>query len=241
MKKVILFDLDGTLLPMDQERFTKAYFYALLKKLGELGLPAKTEEERKALGAAVWSGTCAMMNNDGSCTNEERFFLDFSTILNTDISYLKPQLDVFYQNEFNSVAAVCDKNPLVPEIISELKGKGYRLAVATNPLFPLRANERRLAWAGLSLSDFEYCTCYENSRFCKPKLEYYKDILAVLEVSPKECLMVGNDVREDMVARELGMDVFLIADYIINVENRDIGEFPHGSWKDFETYINENQ
>lgn len=241
MKKVILFDLDGTLLPMDQDKFTKAYFYALLKKLAELGLPSQSEEERTALAKAVWSGTYAMMNNDGSCTNEERFFLDFSTVLNIDISHLKPQLDGFYKDEFNEVSVVCDKNPLVPKIISDLKGRGYRLAVATNPLFPLRANEARLSWAGLSLSDFEYCTCYENSRYCKPKLEYYRKILDILGVSAADCLMVGNDVREDMAVKELGMDVFLITDYILNVENRDIDEFPHGSWADFEEYINKTQ
>lgn len=241
MKKVILFDLDGTLLPMDQDKFTKAYFYALLKKLAELGLPAQSEEERTALAKAVWSGTYAMMNNDGSCTNEERFFLDFSTVLNIDISHLKPQLDGFYKDEFNEVSAVCGKNSLVPKIISDLKGRGYRLAVATNPLFPLRANEARLSWAGLSLSDFEYCTCYENSRYCKPKLEYYRGILDILGVSAADCLMVGNDVREDMAAKELGMDVFLITDYILNVENRDIDEFQHGSWADFEEYINKTQ
>ena len=241
MKKVILFDLDGTLLPMDQDKFTKAYFYALLKKLAELGLPAQSEEERTALAKAVWSGTYAMMNNDGSCTNEERFFLDFSTVLNIDISHLKPHLDGFYKDEFNEVSAVCGKNSLVPKIISDLKGRGYRLAVATNPLFPLRANEARLSWAGLSLSDFEYCTCYENSRYCKPKLEYYRGILDILGVSAADCLMVGNDVREDMAAKELGMDVFLITDYILNVENRDIDEFQHGSWADFEEYINKTQ
>ena len=49
--------------------------------------------------------------------------------------------------------------------------------------------------------------------------------------------MVGNDVREDMIARELGMDVFLITDYIINVENRDIYAFPHGSQEDFRKFI----
>lgn len=238
MKKVILFDLDGTLLPMDQEKFTKAYFYALIKKLAELGVPAQTEEEKNRLASAIWGGTYSMMKNDGSCTNEERFFLDFSMILNIDITQFKSELDGFYQNEFNEVSKACGRNPLVAEVIYELKSRGYRVAVATNPLFPLRANESRLKWAGLSLSDFEYCTCYENSRFCKPKLEYYQGILEVLGVLPEECIMVGNDVKEDMVAKELGMDVFLITDHIINVENRDINEFPHGSWEDFKVFIN---
>ena len=190
MKKVILFDLDGTLLPMDQDKFTMAYFNALIKKLAELGLPAQTEAEQKLLAKAIWQGTYSMMKNDGSCTNEERFFLDFSTITGRDLSYLKPQLDGFYQNEFNSVEAVCGKNPLVPKIIDKLKKMGCRVAVATNPLFPLRANERRLAWAGLSLSDFEYCTCYENSRFCKPSHEYYQ---GTLKEQDKLAIVLGTE------------------------------------------------
>ncbi len=233
MKKVILFDLDGTLLPQDQEEFIGAYFHLLVKKLAELGFPADTQEEQKALGKVVWAGTYAMMQNDGSKTNEERFFETFTVLTGMDIMPLKPELEAFYQNEFNQVAAVCGKNPLVRVAIDMLRERGYRIAVATNPLFPLSANKSRLTWAGLSLEDFEYCTCYENSSFCKPSLEYYKKILRHLGVEADECLMVGNDVREDMVARELGMDVFLITDCIINPESKSISEYPHGSWRDF--------
>lgn len=38
----VLFDLDGTLLPMDQDAFTKAYFQCLAAKLAPYGYePAK--------------------------------------------------------------------------------------------------------------------------------------------------------------------------------------------------------
>ena len=191
MKKVILFDLDGTLLPMDQDKFTKAYFYSLLKKLAQLGLDAQTPEEQKVLANAIWSGIYEVMKNDGSCTNEERFFSTFSSILGVDMSKFKASLDEFYVNEFNNVSEVCEKNPDIPRIIADLKDKGYRVAIATNPLFPLRANESRLRWAGLNLSDFEFCTCYENSSYCKPSLNYYQGILDVLQVSPDECIMVA--------------------------------------------------
>lgn len=238
MKKMILFDLDGTLLPMDQDAFTKAYFYALLRKLGELGLPSATEDEQKALASAIWRCTDAMLKNDGSCTNEQRFFDTFNAFLGIDLSNKKDVLDEFYKNEFNQVSAICGKNPRIPEIIYALKERGVRVAIATNPLFPLRANEMRISWAGLSLNDFEYCTCYEISKFCKPTLDYYRAILKHLEVDAKDCLMVGNDVREDMVAQELGMDVFLITDCLLNPENKDISAYPHGSWDDFWEYIN---
>ena len=237
-KKVILFDLDGTLLPQDQDEFIGAYFKELVKKLAHLGLPASTFEDQQALGKAVWAGTYAMMKNDGSCTNEQRFFQAFASVTGIDVWDKKPEFDKFYENEFQNAGKTCGYNPLVKIAIGQLKERGYRISVATNPLFPLIANKQRLMWAGLSLDDFEYCTCYENSSYCKPNLKYYEGILAHLGVRAEDCLMVGNDVREDMVARELGMDVFLITDCLINADNKDINEYPHGSWEDFINFMN---
>ena len=54
--------------------------------------------------------------------------------------------------------------------------------------------------------------------------------MASLGVSPKECLMVGNDVGEDMIARELGADVFLLTDCLINKDGKDISVYPHGGF-----------
>ena len=238
-KKMILFDLDGTLLPMDQDAFTKAYFVTLIKKLAMMGLPASSEEERQLLGKAVWTGTYAMMKNDGSKTNEEVFFSVFGACTGVDMFARKPEFDEFYRKEFQEVASVCEKNPLVASAIDDIKGRGYRVAIATNPLFPLIANEQRLKWAGLELSSFEFCTCYENSRYCKPKLEYYRAITDHLGVDPTECIMVGNDVKEDMVAKRLGMDVFLVTDYIINSDNEDIEQYPHGNWEDLLRWLDQ--
>jgi len=236
-KKMVLFDLDGTLLPQDQEEFVKAYFGALVKKLAAMGLPAATAEEQKLLVHAVMSGTKAMMANDGTKTNEERFFEAFRSVTGYDLFERKPEFDSFYENEFQLVALVCGKNPIVKQVIEGIKSDGYRVAIATNPLFPLIANRQRVKWAGMSLDDFEYCTCYENSSFCKPRLEYYQAILEHLGVDAGDCLMVGNDVREDMVARKLGMDVFLITDCLINADNEDIEQFSHGTWSDLREYI----
>lgn len=238
-KKIILFDLDGTLLPQDQDEFVKAYFGVLARKIVSLGFPCSSEDDKNLLTKGIWSATYAMMKNDGGATNEERFFTTFHAITGFDISEKKGVFDDFYKNEFQAVSAVCGKNPLVPEAISKLKAAGYRVCVATNPLFPLLANESRLAWAGLDLCEFEYCTSYETSRYCKPNLKYYEAILEHLGACAEDCLMVGNDVKEDMVARELGMDVFLITDCLINSENRDINDFPHGSWGDFLKFIEE--
>ena len=63
----------------------------------------------------------------------------------------------------------------------------------------------------LEPEDFEIFTTYENYHFCKPNLNYYKEVVEKLGVKPEECLMVGNDVGEDMVTEELGMKVFLMS------------------------------
>ena len=65
MIKTVIFDLDGTLLPMDQEAFTKYYFGLLAKKLAPHGY------EPEKLIKSIWAGTAAMVKNDGSRTNEE--------------------------------------------------------------------------------------------------------------------------------------------------------------------------
>ena len=49
--------------------------------------------------------------------------------------------------------------------------------------------------------------------------------------------MVGNDVNEDMVARELGMKVFLLTDCILNKDNKDISQYPCGSFPELLDYI----
>lgn len=236
-KKVILFDLDGTLLPQDQEQFVGAYFSLLAKKIVELGFPVRCEQDKKLLSDGIWGATYAMMKNDGSATNEERFFSTFAALTGFELMDKIEHFDDFYRNEFQGVASVCGKNPLVPKVIASLKASGYRMAVATNPLFPLLANKYRLAWAGLDIDDFEYCTSYERCSYCKPNLKYYEAVISTLGVSTEDCLMVGNDVKEDMVARELGIDVFLITDCLINPENRNVNEYPHGSWSDFLEYI----
>jgi FMN phosphatase YigB (HAD superfamily) len=126
------------------------------------------------------------------------------------------------------VKSSCGFEPLAVKTVSELKKRGFRVALATNPLFPREATERRIRWTGLSPNDFEIYTTYENSSFCKPDLAYYTEVIEKLGVKADECLMVGNDVGEDMIAEKLGMKVFLVTNCLINNSNVDISAFPHG-------------
>ena len=231
MLKAVLFDLDGTLLPMDQDVFTKGYFKLLARKVAPLGY------EPEALIAAVWRGTGAMVQNDGSCTNEDAFWKDFSAFFGGRVLNDKPVFEDFYARDFQQAQGTCGFTPDAARVVRLIKDAGLRVALATNPLFPAVATQSRIRWAGLAPEDFELYTTYENIGFCKPNLNYYREILRRMDLAPEDCLMVGNDVGEDMVAERLGMGVFLLTDCMINKENADINAWPHGGFDALTEYL----
>lgn len=229
--KAILFDLDGTLLPMDQDIFVHSYLKGLAIKLAPNGF------EPRQLVKSIWDGTAAMVKNDGSRTNEETFWASFSSVYGADARKHEGIFQSFYDNEFQDVRHVCGYDPDAASTIAKLKKMGVRVILATNPLFPAIATHSRIRWAGMEPDDFELITTYENSSFCKPNPKYYLEILDKIGCRPQECLMVGNDVDEDMIARELGMEVFLLTECLINKSGKDISRYSQGTLADLLSYV----
>lgn len=229
--KYILFDLDGTLLPMDQELFVKAYVKGLATKMAAFGY------DPSAIGKALWAGTGAMMKTDGALRNDELFWKVFSGIVGQFNDSEMAAVDDFYHNEFQSVKDVCGFTHSAKEVIDIVKKQGFTPVLATNPLFPRLATESRVRWAGLQPEDFAYITVYDNSYFCKPNPAYYEEILRKIGAEPHECVMVGNDAKEDMIAETLGMQVFLLTDCLINSENKDISKYPQGGYAELKNFI----
>ncbi len=230
--KAVLFDLDGTLLPMDQDEFVRAYFGRLAAHLAPHGYTMQP------LMDTMWRGIAAMMRNTGERTNEAVFWDVFSAAYGAD----KVSADIglfaaFYETVFQEVQEVCGSNPQAVQLVRTLKARGVRVALATNPLFPAAATESRVRWAGLSPADFEVITTYENSAYCKPNLHYYQALLDSLRLDAADCVMVGNDVGDDMPARDLGMSVFLLTDCLINKAAVDIETYPHGDFAALSAYL----
>lgn len=227
----VLFDLDGTLLPMDNDAFTKGYFKLLAAKLAPHGYDARQ------LVDGIWAGTAAMVANDGSQSNEAAFWKKFAGIFGEKALADKPLFDEFYEKEFQTAKGLCGLNLNAAIAVHTVKEMGLRVALATNPIFPAVATQSRIRWAGLEPEDLELYTTYENIGFCKPNPDYYREIAERLGVRPEECLMVGNDVTEDMVASETGMQVFLLTDCLINKERKDISVYPRGSFRQLTDFI----
>lgn len=229
----VLFDLDGTLLPMDLEVFTKEYLKRLSSKLAQIGY------EPKSLVETIWRGTAAMIKNNGEKNNEEVFWDTAVALQGEKILDDKKYFDEFYRYEFDKIKSVCGYNEDAAETVRNLKKRGLRIVLATNPIFPAIATENRLRWTGLSPEEFDFYTTYENSRYCKPNPNYYTSILSTLGLSPAECLMVGNDVTDDMIAATLGIKTFLLTDNLINENNDDISIYRHGGFNELNKYLSD--
>lgn len=229
--QTVLFDLDGTLLPMNQDLFIELYFKSVFNYFSPYGF------EPKILMNALNKGTYAMITNDGSCTNEDRFWSIFNHELGEQPKYLKESFLHYYETAFIEAKSATVCHPLASQCIRLLKDKGYQVIIATNPVFPKIATYTRIGWAGICLDDVSYITTYETCSFCKPNLKYYEEITKKMMLNPEECLMVGNDVAEDMCAAKLGMETFLITDCLRNQTQQSITEYPHGSMESFYEYI----
>lgn len=222
--KVILFDLDGTLLPLDQNYFVRVYFKSLTEKLAGDGYDPKRFSE------AMKVGIYKMVTNDGSDTNENIFWKSFSEAYGKDCRVDEPLFEEFYDKRFPKIQSEVGYSSRADEVVKELKSRGYRLVLATNPVFPRVATLERMRWAGISREDFEIITTYENSRYTKPNPDYYRTLIKALGVLPEECLMVGNDTTDDGSAKKAGMKVFILTDCLLETNGVTLDSFPHGGY-----------
>ncbi len=233
--KAIFFDLDGTLLPMNQDVFVRRYFHSLTEYLTSCGY------DEKKFYHSLLRGIDIMQKNNGSITNENAFWKSFISDFGGDKASHEPNFDAFYNECFDSIKEVTSKNPAAALLVDKIKKSDITILLATNPVFPKIATEKRIGWAGLSPKDFDVITTYENSSYSKPSLGYYKELISSLGLSCEECLMVGNDVSDDMIpASELGMQTFLLTDCLINSKALDTARYPKGSFSELEEYIFKN-
>ena len=229
--QTVLFDLDGTLLPMDQDVFVKSYLGRIARAMALHGY------DPDKLVKAIWSGTDAMVRNDGSRLNEAVFWDTFAGFFGTPTPQELALFDAFYREGFPAVQESCGFTPRAKEVLDKVKALGLQAVLATNPIFPAAATHQRVQWAGLQTSDFLHITTYENASFCKPNPDYYREILHKLGLAPEECLMVGNDATEDMVAETLGMQVFLLTPCLINKHDLDLSRWPQGDFDALLDYL----
>ncbi|MBO4366341.1 MAG: HAD family hydrolase [Clostridia bacterium] len=234
MIKALFFDLDGTLLPLDQDTFTNAFIGLIAGRFGNI--PAWGG---KAFLGIMMRSVESVVRNDGSLSNEDRFWLTMETMLPGKTKEIREAFLDFYATGFADAKAVTFPDARIPAFVSGWKQKGYRLFCATSPIFPLFVQEMRLRWAGFEEpSDwFEDITGSENCSFCKPNPDYYRDLCARSGLQPEDCLMIGNDADEDGSAADAGMSFFLLTDHMLNRKQKDLSAVPRGTWADLRSML----
>lgn len=234
MIEAVLFDLDDTLLGNNMEKFLPHYF-ALL------GRHAARFLDKDLFLKELMAGTQAMIaNTDTAVSNRDVFWQTFQARTGLDPDELEPFFDQFYRQTFPQLAATTEKRPSAEPVVRYCFDQGYKVVIATNPLFPAVAVEERLDWAGLPVTEYSYdlVTTYDNMHATKPSQAYYAEILEIIGCRPEDAIMVGDDWKNDIIpAAALGLHTYWIVQ--AGCDPPSLGSLNgHGTLSDFWGLVN---
>jgi HAD superfamily hydrolase (TIGR01662 family) len=168
-------------------------------------------ESDKFVKTLLASTRVMMHNQDPTVTNEQAFETDFFPRLGLAVSELRSTIAAFYEEDFAALEQYTAQRPQARPLIQFLLDQGYDVVIATNPMFPGRAIEHRLEWAGVLDFPLKLVTTLENSHFCKPDPKYYGEVLDKVECRPHEAIMVGDDFGNDIEpASRVGLHTYWI-------------------------------
>ncbi len=203
----ILFDLDDTLLGNDMDVFLSHYFPMVSTYVNP-------RFDQELFMRELLRSTQAMIaDQDPDKTNREVFWEEFCKGTSIAQEEMEPFVNTFYEEQFGKMQKYTTTRPIASKIIQLCFRNKIKVVIATNPLFPLRAIEHRLDWAGIPVDQYDYMlvTAYENMHSAKPHQSYYLEILDLINSQPERTMMVGDDWDNDIVpASSLGMYTYLI-------------------------------
>lgn len=208
MTFTVLFDLDDTLLKNEMGVFLPSYFSLIQNSLADLLPPER-------MLPFFLSATQRMMEEQRMDRPLLDVFFDhFLSDTGLSLDEIHEPLDAFYADVYPTLRSATAPVPGAQDVVRTFAERGYRLAVATNPLFPETAVRQRVAWAELPvpLARFELVTANETFHFSKPNPAYYAEVLGYLGW-PEMPVVIGNDPLNDVeAAARLGLSTYHVVE-----------------------------
>jgi FMN phosphatase YigB (HAD superfamily) len=207
--QAVLFDLDGTLVDVDMNRFVPAYLRRLTEQMAEQVEPIQATHVLHQAVAEMFA------NRDPQRTLENILYDVLHEELGVTSQDYRASLEQFCREDLDSLESLVTGHPLSRQLVDVSLQRGWQVALATNPIFPRAVVDARLNWGALDVDSFHHITSYENAHFCKPNPGYFEELLAELEVPAHACLMIGNDVLHDLSASQVGIRTCLLTPWCI--------------------------
>jgi FMN phosphatase YigB (HAD superfamily) len=234
MTPILLLDLDDTLIENDIDLFLPHYIRAFQGEVKSLIDP-------DFFSSCLLESTQKMVENvEPDHTLREIFEESFFSKIDVDKEAFQKIADRFYSQVFPTLEPLTKPRQEAIDLVKKAISKEYRLAVATNPLFPLTANLQRLSWAKLSIDEypFELISSYETFHFAKPNPAFFAEVMARLGWSNSPVIVVGDDLERDIKAsHKLGIPTFWVnSDKSDNLYSKNISS-KSGGLKDLLPWV----
>jgi FMN phosphatase YigB (HAD superfamily) len=207
MIKLVLLDLDNTLLSNPDMAFAQAYLSLVDRHFLEaLDISGISQHIRRFI---------RMASDDQ--TGTQALYPLALTLLAEATGKTPPIIQTaladFYTQHYPTLAACVQPIAGAAALIRHLRDQDIAVVIATNPIYPETAIQQRMAWAQLPDEKDTYAliTTAENMHFAKPDPAYYAEIVARVGVEPDEALLVGDSSRNDILpAHTIGIPSFQI-------------------------------
>lgn len=199
----LLFDLDGTL--VDMKRVGLA-LRLLARAIWRYAGAIRPWRFRKAVKEAIHR----MQHHGTDKTNYEVFVETLGRHSSKPLEEIDRRSRLLVSKDFAKMGGRFRSVPGARETLVLARRLGYRVVLATNPVWPLAAVRMRLEFGGLGDFEFDYITHSEIMTRCKPDPGYYRQLLERIGTEPSRCLMIGNDPRKDLPAKDVGVATFLL-------------------------------
>lgn len=199
----LLFDLDGTLVNLQRRGLELRFMLRAFRRFSPAIPPWRFRR-------AFWQAANRLQVHGTDRTNYQVFLETLGTYARVDLAALDRLVREFLTHDFGHFSDRFAPIPGARETLELARRLDYRVVLATNPVWPLDAVQTRLRAGGLANFSFDFISHSEVMTCCKPDPRYYRELLDRLGVSGEECLMIGNDPRKDLPAKDANIRTFLI-------------------------------